>query len=55
MLISTIIKTEDVFAGILVCHPCMSRFLSSFVFGNIYPYLSRFSRSFTFVNTEEII
>jgi hypothetical protein len=32
--ISTIIKIEDVFAGTLVRHPCMSRFLSSFAFGN---------------------
>ena len=28
----TIIKIKDVFAGILVRHPCMSRFLSSFAF-----------------------
>jgi hypothetical protein len=53
--ISTIIKIEDVFAGILVRHPCMSRFLSSFAFGNTYPYLSRFLRLFTFGNTEGII
>ncbi len=53
--ISTIIKIEDVFVGILVRHPCMSRFLNSFAFGNTYPYLSRFLRSFTFANTEGII
>ncbi len=34
--ISTIIKIEDVFAGTLVRHLGMSRFLSLFVFGNIY-------------------
>ena len=33
-LISTIIKIEDVYAGPLVCHPCLSRFLSSFAFRN---------------------
>ena len=53
--ISTIIKTEDVFVGILVRHPCMSRFLSSFAFGNIHPHLSQFLRLFTFGNTEGII
>jgi hypothetical protein len=55
IFISTIIKIEDVFAGILVRHPCMSRFLSLIAFENTYPYLSRFLRSFTFGNTEEII
>jgi hypothetical protein len=30
--ISTIIKIEDVFASILVCHPCLSWILSSFAF-----------------------
>jgi hypothetical protein len=53
--ISTIIKIENAFAGILVRHPCMSRFLSSFAFGNTYMYLSRFLRSLTFGNTEGII
>ena len=53
--ISTIIKIEDVFAGILVRHPYMSLFLTLFVFGNAYPYLSRFLRSFIFGNTEGII
>jgi hypothetical protein len=48
--ISTIINFEYVFAGILVRHPCMSQFLSSFAFGNTYPYLGRFLRSFTFDN-----
>ncbi len=55
ILISTIIKIKDVFVGILVRYPCMSRFLSSITFGNTYPYLSRFLRSFTFVNKERII
>ena len=50
---STIIKIEDVFIGTLVCHPCMSQFLISFVFGNTYPYLSRFLSSFAFRNTEK--
>ncbi len=53
--ICTIIKIENVFAGILVCHPCISQFLSSFAFGNTYPYLSRFLILFTFDNTEGII
>ncbi len=38
--ISTIIKIEDVFADILVRHPCISRFLSLFAFGNTFPHLS---------------
>ena len=54
-LISTIIKIKDVFAGILVHHPYMSRFLSPFAFGNTNPYLSRFLSSFGFRNTEEIV
>ncbi len=45
-LFSTIIKIEDIFAGILIRHPCMSRFLSSFAFGNTYPYLGQVLRSF---------
>ena len=48
-IISTIIKIEDVFAGILIRDPCMSQLLSSFAFGNIYPYLSQFLRSFFLV------
>ena len=39
--ISIIIKIEDVFAGVLVRHPCLSRFLNPFAFGNTYPYLFR--------------
>ena len=54
-LISTIVKFEDGFAGILVRYPCMSRFLSSFVFRNTYPYLSQFLSSFAFGNVEEVI
>ena len=44
--ISTTIKIEDVFAGTLVRHPCMSRVLSSFALGNTYLYSSRFLTSF---------
>jgi hypothetical protein len=40
VFISTIIKIEDVFAGILVRHPYLSRVFSSFVFGNTHPCLS---------------
>ncbi len=40
--LSTIIKIEDVFTGILVRHPYMSRFLSSFAFENTYSFLSWF-------------
>ena len=53
--ISTIIKIKDIFAGILVRHLCMSRFLILFSFGNTYPYLSRFLTLFTFGSTEGII
>ena len=52
---SSIIKIEDVFAGILVRRPSMNRFLNLFVFEHTYPYLSRFLRSFAFVNTEGIV
>jgi hypothetical protein len=54
-IFSAIIKIKHVFAGILVRHSCMSRFLSLFAFENTYPYLSRFLRSLTFGNTDEII
>ncbi len=40
--ISTIIKIEDIFTGALISHPYMSRLLSSFAFGNTYPYLIQF-------------
>ena len=54
--ISTIIKIEDVFTGILVRHPYMSRFLSSFAFeNNTDPYLNRVLILFTFGNTEEVV
>jgi hypothetical protein len=52
-LLYYIIKIEDVFASTLVCHLCMSRFSSSFTFGNTYQYLSRLLSSFAFGNTEE--
>ena len=51
MFAGTIIKIEDVFVGTLVRHPCMSRFLSSFAFGNTNPYLSRILSLFCFGNT----
>ena len=45
-----VIKIENVFAGILVRHQYLSRFLSSFVFGNTNPCLSRILSSFAFGN-----
>ena len=54
-LFSTIIKIEDVFAGILIRHPYFTWFLSSFAFGNIDPYLSRILGSFTFGNTKGVV
>ena len=48
---STIIKIKDIFTGILARHLCMSRFLSSFAFGNTDPYLSRVLISFAYGNT----
>ena len=53
--ISTIIKIEVVFAGSLLRHLCMSRFLTSFAFRNTYPYLSQFLGSFAFENTKGVI
>ena len=53
--ISTIIKIKDVLIGILVRHPYMSRFLSSFDFGNTYIYLSKVLNSFAFGNTRGVI
>ena len=55
ILISTIIKIEDVFAGTLIRHLFMSRFSSSFAFENTCLYLSRFLSSFVFGNTEEVV
>ena len=54
-LFYTIIKIEDVFAGILVSHPYLSRFLSSFSFGNTDPCLSRTLSPFAFRNTKEVV
>ena len=53
--ISIIIKIEDVFADTLVRHPFMSRFLSSFDFGNTYPYMSLILNSFAFENTGGVV
>ena len=53
--LSTIIKMKDVFTGILVRHPCLSRFLSLFAFGNTYPCLSQILNSFDFKNTKWIV
>jgi hypothetical protein len=51
-LVSTIIKINNVFAGILVRHPCLSRFLSLFAFGNTDPCLRWILSSFAFENTD---
>ena len=53
-LFSTIIEIKDIcrYFGTSSVYESV---LSSFAFGNIYPYLSRFLRSFTFGNTERII
>ena len=48
MLISTIIKIEDVFPSTLVRHSWMSRFLIPFSFGNTYMYLSQLLSLFVF-------
>ena len=53
--ISTIIKIEDVFTGILVRHPRLSRFLSSFTFKNTDPCLSQILSSFAFENTKGVV
>jgi type VI protein secretion system component VasA len=49
------IKIENVFAGILVRHPYLSRFLSSFAFENRDPHMSRILSSFAFENTKEVV
>ena len=49
------IKIENVFAGILIRHPYLSRFLSSFPFGNTDPCMSRILSSFAFKNTKEVV
>ena len=48
---STIIKIEADFAGTLVGHLYLSRFLCSFAFRNIDPNLSPFLSLFVFGNT----
>jgi hypothetical protein len=45
---------ENVFASTLIYHPCMSRFLSLFDFGNTHPF-SRVLNSFAFKNIEGVI
>lgn len=54
-IISTIIKIENVFVGSLVRHSCLSRSLSSFTFGNTYPYFIQFLSLFAFRNTERVL
>ena len=57
LIISTIIKIEYIFAviRILVRHPYLSHFLSSFAFENVDPCLSQILSSFAFKNTKEVI
>ena len=52
--ISTIIKIEDVFAGILIRHLYLSWFLSSSAFENTDQCTSQILSSFAFENTKEV-
>ena len=43
------------FTGILICHPCLSQFLSSFAFGNTNLCLNRILISFAFRNIKGVV
>ncbi len=53
IFISTIIKNKDVFVGILARDPYLSRFLSSFAFGNTVLCLSQFLSSFILLKIQK--